>query len=69
MFIETVALLAVIGFLIFKWAMTKANFFVDRNVKYDTYIPFLGMYKDLLFRKKSFVDMIVDLYRKFDGEQ
>ncbi|KAL5283301.1 hypothetical protein ACFFRR_005903 [Megaselia abdita] len=69
MIIETIALLAVISFLLYKWAMTKANYFIDRNVKYDNYIPLFGSFKDLLLRRKSFIDLIVDLHKKFEGEQ
>lgn len=68
MIIESIALLAVIALLLYKWAMAKANYFVDRNVKYDKYIPLLGSFKDIFLRTKSFNDMIIALHRKFDGE-
>lgn len=69
MIIETIALLVVIGFLLYKWESKKANYFVGRNVKYDKYKPLIIMIKDIALRKKSVNEIIVDLYRKFDGEK
>lgn len=69
MFIETLALLAIIAFLLYKWAMPKYNYFVDRNVKYDKFVPLLGSFKDLILMRKSIIDLIVDFYNEFDGEQ
>lgn len=69
MFLETVALLAIIAFLIYKWAEARGSYFVDRNVKYDKFIPLLGRFKDLFLRRKAFSDMIISLHRKFEGEQ
>ncbi|KAL5283300.1 hypothetical protein ACFFRR_005903 [Megaselia abdita] len=69
MIIETIALLAVIAFLLYKWTMTKANYFVDRNVKYDRFIPIFGSFLDIFLKRKSIIDMIVELHTKFSGEQ
>lgn len=69
MFIETIALLAVIVFLFYKWTIPKSNYFIGRNVKYDKYIPLLGSMKGVFLRTKSINDVIIDLYKKFEGEQ
>lgn len=69
MFLESVALLAIIAFLFYKWAKVRGSYFVDRNVKYDKFIPLLGSFKDLFLRKTSFSDMIIAIHKKFDGEQ
>lgn len=66
---ETVALLVIVVFLLYKWVSRNANYFKGKNVKYDTFRPFVGSYKDLVIGKKSMRDTIIDIYKKFDGER
>lgn len=69
MFIEIAVLLAVIALLLYKKLKAKANFFVQRNVKYDKYRPSLWTFIDFLLQRKSFFDAIIEIYRKFEGEK
>lgn len=69
MFTETAILLCVIILLFYKWKEEKTKYFVDRNVKYDKFVPFLGTFKEIATKKLSILDMIRNLYTKFDGEQ
>lgn len=69
MFLETIALLVILIFLLYKWVSKNADHFKGKNVKYDTFRPFVGSYKDLVIGKKSMRDTVIDLYKKFDGEK
>lgn len=69
MLLETVALLVIVIFLLYKWVSRNANYSKDKNVKYDKFRPFVGSYKDMVIGTKSMRDTIIDIYKKFDGER
>ena len=69
MFLETLVLALIATFLAYKWYMQKVNFFADRNVKSDEYVPFMGSFRDVITKKNDIVKLTINMYRQFDGEK
>lgn len=68
MIIELSLFIVLIVLLIYRQIRKKSSYFVDRNVKYDKFIPVLGTFKDAFLRKKSFFEVISEVHNKFEGE-
>lgn len=64
MLIEVVLLAAVAWFLLRKFMKSKNRYFEGRNIEYDPYFPVLGSFKSMMLKKRSFLDLMVDLYKK-----
>ncbi|KAH8417476.1 hypothetical protein KR222_000725 [Zaprionus bogoriensis] len=67
MLLEYLAIVVVLLVLAYRWSTANYGFFAERGIEYDKPIPFVGSMWQMIARKKSMFDMIVDLYNKGNG--
>ncbi|XP_037811692.1 probable cytochrome P450 9f2 [Lucilia sericata] len=68
MWIEFLILLAVAGYLFYRWATINNNFFKDRGVPYSKPTILFGNFFEMVLRKKSMFDLIIDIYNEHNGK-
>lgn len=69
MWIEVVLLVVVAWFLLRKFKESKERIFERRNVKFDSFTPVFGSFKSMILKKKSFLDLMIELYEKAAGNK
>lgn len=68
-FLIVIWLLAVSGWLFYKWFSEKSLFFKKRGIKYVNPLPVFGNFLEALKGKESMVEMMIKYYNKFYNEK
>lgn len=68
MLLEYLAIFVVLLVLIYRWSVSSYGFFAERGIDHDKPYPFVGSMWDLVLRRKSMFDLIIELYNKGDGK-
>lgn len=66
MWIELIILTIAAAILFYCWATKNNDFFAKRNLPWDKPSFLLGSGKDIIFGRKSVLDIICELYNKQD---
>ncbi|KAL5274749.1 hypothetical protein ACFFRR_001051 [Megaselia abdita] len=69
MIVEIVILLSAAIYAFCKYIESKTNYFKGRNCKHDTFFPIFGSMKSMTFKKKSILDVTLELYQKAEGNK
>ncbi|KAL5274750.1 hypothetical protein ACFFRR_001052 [Megaselia abdita] len=69
MLVEVWILLIALVLAIWKYVKVKTNFFNGRNCKHDIFFPILGSMRSLIFKNKSVMDVIIEIYEKAKGNK
>lgn len=62
-------LIPVVIYLFYKWATAKYDFFEKQGIPFIKPFPLLGSNIGLFFKKKPFVESMVDAYNQFENEK
>lgn len=68
MWLELVLLFSFAIYLFYIWATVNNDFFVKRGIAYKKPVFMFGNMWELVLRRKSIVDIVVDLYSEHDGQ-
>ena len=68
MIVEFLILVIILLTLFYYWATKHYDFFKKQGIPYHKPFPLFGSMKEMVFRQKSFLDGIVDLYNMHDGK-
>ncbi|KAL9896717.1 putative cytochrome P450 9f2 isoform 1-T1 [Glossina fuscipes fuscipes] len=68
MWLELVLLFSFAIYLFYIWATVNNDFFVKRGIAYKKPVFMFGNMWELVLRRKSIIDIVVDLYSEHDGQ-
>ena len=68
MLLEFLVLLAVAGYLFYRWAVANNDFFEKRGVPYSKPTFLFGNFVKMVFRQKSMFDIFIDLYNESNAK-
>lgn len=68
MWLEFLILLILILVLFYRWATINNDFFKKRGIPYDKPSFLMGSFAEAVGKKKSFYELIIDLYNKHNGQ-
>lgn len=66
---EALVLLVALILAIWKYVKNKNDLFVGRNCKHDIFFPILGSMRSLFFKRKSILDVAIEIYEKAEGNK
>ncbi|XP_013101421.1 probable cytochrome P450 9f2 [Stomoxys calcitrans] len=68
MWTEFLILVSVALYLFYRWATAYKDFFRDRGLPYCKPVPMVGNFWEMILRRKSMFDIVIDLYNKSDSK-
>lgn len=68
MWLEVFLLLSIAIYLFYLWATVNNDFFVKRGIAHKKPVVMFGNMWELVLRRKSIIDLVVDLYSEHDGQ-
>lgn len=69
MFVELLLIFLALGLGVWKYISIKNDYFKGRNCKHDYYFPILGSMRSAVFKKKSVLDVLIEIYNKAEGNK
>lgn len=64
-----ILLLFAVGYLFYVKCLKPLGYWKKRNVPYSHAIIFMGMMTDVVFKRKSFFDVILEVYNKYPDKR
>lgn len=68
MLLEYLAIIVVLLVLAYRWSTSTYSFFAKQGIDHDKPYPFVGSMWELVMRRKSMFDLIVELYNRGDSK-
>lgn len=68
MLLEYLAIIVVLLVLAYRWSTSSYSFFEKQGIEHDKPYPFVGSMWELVMRRKSMFDVIIELYNKGDSK-